>query len=220
MATTIAPPAPSEARSEADVRRQRWAVEQEELTVEMAALTRTFSQPPASELDAPSSPASSRVSEEEERFQASEGRQAAEGRMTWDRWDATLTLQAAARGWAVRRSKRGRPTKLGTPLAHPMTKLVVPASRYFTLPGGNRKAAAGGRKPRHASPAVSRTGMAHMTTSATGGSGGRALPKSASAAGLSSQKHAREAVDAQLQAELERSRQRQVQSILLTTFDR
>ena len=209
-------PAPMEAPapSEADLRRNRWAVEQQQLSADMEALQGGHSFTPRA--GSPASPLSPGASEDlahEEHVAGGDDDESAE----WRRWEATLELQAAARGWATRRRARGRPVKLGPPVAHPMTRLVVPASKYFTLSGQKN---ASTRRPKHgtASPSAHRSGVGRAPTS-TSASAARSVVKSNSGA-MTAQKHAREALDAQLQAELERSRQRQVQSIMLTSFDR
>ena len=184
--------------TEADQRRERWALERQQLREDMEAVERANSELVAK--TAPSAPAPASPTREEVRNQLDE----------WRRYEATLVLQAAARGWAVRRNLAGRPYKLGAPKAHPMTRLVVPASRYFVLP----------KRPDNRSSKASVSSSASRNTkrsrpAAVRGAGAAARPTSAS---MAAQKHAREAVDQQLQTELERSRSRQVQSIL--SFDR
>jgi hypothetical protein len=193
------------------MRRERWAAEEELMRADMAAVHAPASVGPgrAAHLSAP--PSASKCVAAAVRIQASARRMLAVHEH-WRLWQAILCVQAAARGWAVRRALGERPTKLGTPLAHPMTRLIVPASRYFQLAGGAAKPST---RLRSASPrraAASRSSSSLRSTTAS------AAQRHVRAAGSTMRAASSEAVGALLQAEFGRARQKQVQSIL--SFDR
>lgn len=147
-------------------------------------------------------------------------------RASWRSWLALLALQAYARGWATRKALTRRPSKLGSPLRHPMTRLVHPIRGYFD---GQKQqpSASAGRPPSRGSPAAGgarkgRSSVAKAASPQLGGSSRR--PASPSANGTSrrhvggaSQAFEREVSAAQLQMELERARHKQVRSILHPT---
>ena len=153
-------------------------------------------------------------------------------------WLAVLCPQAHARDWVARRKpKPRRMTKLGTPITHPMTKLIVPISRYYAPPQpqeqrrtpssrhtpSSHRAGAGGTK---GTPPSRKT----PSRASTGGGGARASSSRmplASKAEMATERLARiskprrgvspapgDLTDEQLQAKAQVARQRQVEAIL------
>lgn len=207
--------------TQAELRKQRWAAERQHLHEDMhvqrdapgrAPELYTIDSNPLG-LDPESQ---RRTAAAALRIQASARRSAAR-REHWRLWHAVLCLQSVARGWASRRALAGRRTRLGTPIAHPMTRLIVPAARYFDSNVDRGKSVGGGKHTSGRSKAAKSSGGRSRSPRVGSPRAGPLLSLSNVADRLADTRHRVKSPpisDEHLRAELENARRRQVEAIL------
>jgi hypothetical protein len=235
LAPTMAPGVPSMAEAEAEAvqRKARWAEERQQLREDMESLgvhsraadlpsPRSDSIPSPMQHLAPPTPAAAppRRSEDYLATRTSPWSRAQPLETAEEQGDERGVDDAEAdpyeRESPTAASPPDRPGKLGRPIAHPMTKLVVPASRYFAAQPAATPAKKHASKPR-SKPLSFGGGARAVAGSLTAATACSALRSSTTCRGghsaTSSTANAAPS-ETGLQKELDAARRRQLQQIL------